>query len=135
VTGGATVVMGRRTWDSLPERFRPLPGRRNVVLTRSPGWRAPGAETAPELARALAGPGDIWVIGGAQVYTQALPRADRLEVTELADAFDGDSLAPQLGAGWRLARGEPADGWLTSRTGHRYRFLSYAREPQNDAPI
>ncbi|SDQ77513.1 dihydrofolate reductase [Quadrisphaera sp. DSM 44207] len=128
LTTGSTVVMGRATWESLPERNRPLPGRRNVVLTRRAGWAAEGALAAGsvEEALALAG-GDAWVIGGARAYEAAMAHADRLEVTELEDAFAGDVRAPALGAGWRLARRDPVDGWRTSRTGLRYRDLSYAR--------
>lgn len=95
-TMGHPVVMGRKTWDSLPERFRPLPGRRNIVVTRNPEWQANGAERADSLDAALAlAPGveRICVIGGAQVYASALPLADELVLTEveadfpLADTF------------------------------------------------
>ncbi|MFT4212446.1 MAG: dihydrofolate reductase [Microbacterium sp.] len=128
VTGTAAVVMGRRTWESLPERFRPLPGRRNVVVTRQDGWHAPGAERAGSLAGALAlVGGEAWVVGGGQLYAQAIEEADVLEVTHLDLDADGDTYAPSL-AGWREARADPADGWHTSRTGIRYRFVSYARE-------
>ena len=76
LTTGATVVMGRATWDSLPASVRPLPGRRNVVLTRQQDWSAPGAVVAHTLDEAIASAdGDVWVIGGASVYAAALPRA------------------------------------------------------------
>jgi len=76
LTDGGTVVMGRATWESLPPRFRPLPGRRNVVLTRQQDWSAPGAVVAHTLDEALtSADGDVWVIGGASVYAAALPRA------------------------------------------------------------
>jgi len=129
-TSGAAVVMGRRTWASLPERFRPLPGRRNLVLTRRPAWSAPGAEPVADLpaALALAGDADVWVMGGTQVYALALPLADRLEITELEQAFDGDTLAPPVGPLWRSARPDPPQGWHTSRTGLRYRFRTLRRE-------
>ncbi|MFT4306124.1 MAG: dihydrofolate reductase [Microbacterium sp.] len=129
VTGTAAVVMGRRTWDSLPERFRPLPGRRNIVVTRRDDWRAEGAERAGSLqaALALAG-GDAWVVGGGQLYAQAVGRADVLEVTHLDLDADGDTYAPSL-AGWRQVGADPVEGWHTSRTGIRYRFVTYAREP------
>lgn len=97
VTMGAPVIMGRATWDSLPDRFRPLPGRRNLVLTRQPGWQAPGAEIAASLDEALARVADaprVFVIGGAQVYAQALPRADELVLTEIEHDFDGDTRFP-----------------------------------------
>jgi dihydrofolate reductase len=130
LTVGATVIMGRRTWDSLPERFRPLPGRRNVVLTRAPGWHADGAEPAPDLAAALtlAGDGDAWVIGGAGVYAAALPLAHRVERTEVDLRVDGDTRAPRLDGAWRCVDREPAEGWLTSRTGVRYRWGRWERE-------
>lgn len=131
LTHGATVLMGRRTWDSLPDRFRPLPGRRNVVLTRDCTWSAAGAQTRSQLDAALdellAGDTPVWVIGGAQVYAAALPRADRLEVTELDLAVDGDVLAPVVTSGWTTAGRDPASGWHLSAGGVRYRFLSYVR--------
>ena len=127
LTMGATVVMGRATWESLPERVRPLPGRDNVVLSRRPGWSAEGARVVASLREALTGvTGDVWVIGGASVYAAALPLADRVEVTELRDAFPGDVTAPPLDDGWRETARDPADGWLTSRTGLGYRTRSYA---------
>jgi len=135
LTLGSTVVMGRATWESLPDPVRPLPGRRNVVLTRQGSWSAPGATPVGSLDVALVeSPGDVWVIGGASVYRAALPRADRLEVTELADAFDGDVLAPPLGPGWRCTRREPELGWLESRTGLRYRTRSFVRAAGDLAP-
>lgn len=92
-TMGAPVIMGRSTWDSLPPRFRPLPGRRNLVLTRQPTWQADGAEAVPTLDAALAlvaGAPRVFVIGGAQVYALALPRADELVLTEIDRDFAGD---------------------------------------------
>ncbi len=123
VTGGSTVVMGRRTWESLPPRFRPLPGRRNVVLTRQPAWTGAGAEVVHDVAEALRHGGDIWVIGGAAVYAAALALADRVEVTELQESFDGDVTAPVLGPEWTPRDGE----WLESSSGLHYRFRSYSR--------
>jgi dihydrofolate reductase len=76
---GHTVVMGRRTWDSLPARFRPLPGRRNVVLTRNRGLDAPGAEVVGSIDDAI--DDQTWVIGGSEIYHLALPAATRCEVT------------------------------------------------------
>ncbi|WP_370962743.1 dihydrofolate reductase [Amycolatopsis sp. cg9] len=118
VTKGAAVLMGRRTWESLPPRFRPLPGRRNLVLSRTPQEEA---ETFPSLASALSAvPGDVWVIGGAAVYAAALPVADRIVVTELREPFEGDTYAPEVG---RPA--ESAGEWLESSTGLHYRFLTW----------
>ena len=77
-TLGQAVVMGRKTWDSLPERFRPLPGRTNIVITRQTDWHAPGALVAHSLEQAMSlcpAPGPLWVIGGADIYAQALPLA------------------------------------------------------------
>jgi len=93
VTMGCPVVMGRKTWESLPARFRPLPGRRNIVVTRNPQWRADGAEPAPSLDAALARVEDApkaFVIGGGALYREALPRADELWLTEIERDFDGD---------------------------------------------
>jgi dihydrofolate reductase len=134
LTRGATVVMGRATWLSLPERYRPLPGRRNVVLSRTPGFVADGAEVCPDLRTALlpAGEETIWVIGGAQVYAAALPHADHVALTEIDLAVDGDAHAPRLGGDWRLERAEPETGWLESASGVRYRCLTYERaEPSS----
>jgi dihydrofolate reductase len=138
LTVGAPVVMGRKTWDSLSSRFRPLPGRRNIVVTRRQDWSAEGAEVALSVddALALAAQGEadrVWVIGGAQVFAEAIGRADRLEVTELRhddDAFaaaSGDIIAPAIDPSWRVAATDPAAGWHTSRSGLRYRFLTYSR--------
>jgi dihydrofolate reductase len=128
LTMGATVVMGRITWESLPERFRPLPGRRNLVLTRSPEWAAEGAERVASLEAAveLAG-AELWVIGGGQVYSAAMPHADRLVVTELATAFDGDTAAPQVDGSWAVADRQPQQGWNASSTGLLYRVTTYTR--------
>lgn len=127
LTTGATVVMGRATWESLPPAVRPLPGRRNVVLTRRPGWSAPGAVVAASLDAAfeVAPAGPVWVIGGASVYREALPRADRVVVTELDAAYDGDVRAPDLDSRWRVADRDPDEGWHRSRTGLCYRVLTY----------
>lgn len=102
VTLGAPVVMGRLTWDSLPPRFRPLPGRRNVVVTRNPEWRAEGAEAASSLEdalRRLAGEPVVYVTGGAQLYAQALERADELILTEIDRDFEGDTRFPEFDRG------------------------------------
>ncbi len=122
VTAGSTVLMGRRTWESLPARFRPLPGRRNLVLTRSATWTADGAEVVHSLDDALAG--DVWVIGGADVYAAALPRADVLEVTELQQPFDGDVHAPPIDSSWGI---ESDSGWQQSTAGPTFRWLRYVR--------
>lgn len=131
-TLGAPVVMGRRTWESFPERFRPLPGRRNIVVTRQDDWADAGAERAASLEAALGAAGEtapawIWVIGGGQLYREAITLADRLDVTELDLVVDGDTRAPDR-TGWRVVSADPAEGWHTSRTGIRYRFLVLERD-------
>lgn len=104
LTQGCPVIMGRKTWDSLPPRFRPLPGRTNIVVTRQSDWQAEGAHRAASLKEALqiaGSPPEVWVIGGAQIYAQAEPLASRIEVTEIAQDFEGDAHAPVLDTGWR----------------------------------
>lgn len=132
-TAGHPVVMGRRTWESLPPRFRPLPGRTNVVVTRQAGWSDDGAHTAGSLDEALAvaaaAPGgeEVWVMGGAQVYAAATGVADRLVVTEIDLDVDGDAFAPAVDpARWRVA----VDGaWeVSSGPGELpYRIVEYVR--------
>lgn len=126
LTMGHTVVMGRLTWESLPAKVRPLPGRRNVVVTRQADFVAAGAEVVSELEAALSD-GDAWVIGGAQIYAPALPLATRCEVTEVEIDLrreDDDAVAPVLDEHWVGVAGD----WLTSAAGLRYRFFSYLRE-------
>ncbi|MEN9770788.1 MAG: hypothetical protein RLZZ180_2418 [Pseudomonadota bacterium] len=126
LTQGQPVIMGRKTWDSLPPRFRPLPGRRNIVLTRQIQWQSAGAERADGLSQALALCADspqVWVIGGAQIYAQAEPLASRAEVTEIEQPFEGDAYAPTLGPGWQEVARESA----VSSNGLRYSFVSLAR--------
>lgn len=97
VTMGCPVIMGRKTWDSLPARFRPLPGRRNVVVTRNPAWQAEGADAVTSLDAALAllaGTPKAFVIGGAELYALALPRASELVLTEIDAELDGDIFFP-----------------------------------------
>ncbi|MBM3715867.1 MAG: dihydrofolate reductase [Actinobacteria bacterium] len=129
VTGSDDVVMGRRTWESLPARFRPLPGRRNIVVTRSDDYPTEGADRADSLDAALAAASSdtVWVIGGGRLYTDAIARGDVLEVTRLDLDIDGDTYAPGTD-GFERVRSDPAEGWHTSRTGTRYRFETYERE-------
>jgi dihydrofolate reductase len=97
VTHGHPVLMGRHTWDSLPARFRPLPGRRNLVLTRNASWQAEGAEAVATLDEAVAratGAPKLMVIGGAQLYAAALPGASELLLTEIDADFDGQVRFP-----------------------------------------
>jgi dihydrofolate reductase len=125
VTVGCPVIMGRKTWDSLPPRFRPLPGRQNIV-THQAGWKADGATTVASLDAALAlctGQPQAWVIGGGQVYAQAEPLADTVEATEIDADFEGDTFAPELGAQWRETRREQH----TSRSGLKLSFVTYQK--------
>jgi len=101
LTAGHTVVMGRKTWESLPPRFRPLPGRRNIVISRQPDYAAPGAEIAGSLENALklaSTAASVFVIGGEQIYTQAMAVADRLEITEVDQEPEGDAWFPEIAA-------------------------------------
>ncbi len=99
LTLGHTVVMGRKTWDSLPPKNRPLPGRRNVVVTRAAGWCADGAERATlEAALQM---DDVFVIGGAEIYRAALAAADRIELTEVQADFEGDAVFDFDRTPWR----------------------------------
>ncbi|MGD9620433.1 MAG: dihydrofolate reductase [Mycolicibacterium sp.] len=124
LTMGHPVIMGRLTWESLPPKFRPLQGRRNVVVTRQPGYFARGADVVRSLEDAPRD--DAWVIGGSQIYRLAMPLATRCEVTvidlDLARE-DGDALAPVLDGSWVGTDGD----WQDSSGGLRYRFCSYLR--------
>ncbi len=122
LTLGCPMIMGRNTWDSIG---RPLPQRRNIVITRNALWRADGAEAAASLAAALASVANepkVFVIGGAQIYAQALPLADELALTEIDADFDADAYFPE----WNRARFEQ-----TSREDHstpqglHYSFTHY----------
>ncbi len=123
-TMGCPVIMGRKTWDSLPPKFRPLPGRLNVVVTRQPNWQAQGAVGAESLAHAIAlcsAHATVWVLGGAQIYAQAMPLAASAVVTEIDADFDGDAFAPQFGPQWTKTAGLPQ----VSSTGLIYSFATY----------
>ena len=126
LTSGHTVVMGRRTFDSIG---RPLPGRQNVVVSRSPSLRIDGCEVAHSLADAIAMarlPRPVFCIGGADLYRQALPLADRLELTEIRADFPGDAHFPALdGREWRecAREAQPPD----AASGHAFDFVTYVR--------
>jgi dihydrofolate reductase len=126
-THGSTVVMGRRTWESLPAAVRPLPGRRNVVL--SSALAAEGCEVASCVADVLEAHEDFWVIGGGAVYAAFLPFATEAVVTEIDADFAGDTWAPELRDGWRVESREPAESWSESSTGLRYAVTAWRREP------
>ncbi len=127
ITQGCPVIMGRKTWDSLPPRFRPLPGRRNIVVTRQAQWQAAGAERAGSLEQAIAlceGAAQAWVIGGAELYAQALPFAQVAEVTEIDRDYEGDAFAPTLGPSWS----EAARQAHASAGGLRFSFVTYNKQ-------
>ena len=127
LTTGSTVVMGRRTWESLPERFRPLPGRTNVVLTHDRTWSGEGARRAGSVAEVLRVDGPLWVIGGGAVYAEFLPHAGRLVVTDVDLAVDGDTWAPPIGPEWTPVERTPVEGWQVSASGPRFAVTTYAR--------
>jgi dihydrofolate reductase len=127
VTIGHHVVMGRRTWESLPERFRPLPGRRNVVVTRNPSWHDDDAERAASLEDALqllAGEESVSVIGGGEIFAAALPLADELALTEIDLDVQGDTIFPAWDRGQFIeASREPHE----SEDGTAFAFVTYGR--------
>lgn len=125
LTLGKPILMGRKTWDSLG---RPLPGRRNLVITRQPGWQADGAEGFASLQDALAavvGSEMVFVIGGGEIYTQALPVADVLYLTEVEAAPEGDAHFPVFDqAQWREVERERL---VDAGSGVGYSFVEYWR--------
>ncbi len=124
LTMGCPVIMGRKTWDSLPARFRPLPGRLNIVVTRQSDWQAEGAQRADSITQActLCPPeSDAWVIGGAEIYAQALPLASTAVVTEIDADYEGDAYAPQFEPQWV----EVARERQVSSTGLSFSFVTY----------
>ena len=127
ITMGHPVVMGRRTWESLPDRFRPLPGRANVVVTRNPDWSAQGADRAgsiEEAFRALEDEPQVFVIGGGEIYAAALPLADELLLTEIEAEIEGDTYFPE----WdRDDFEEVAREEHVSADGIRFTFATYRR--------
>lgn len=136
LTRGHPVVMGRRTWDSIPPKYRPFQGRTNLVVTRRQDWEAEGAvvvhSLGDALAHAAAEPGGerTWLIGGGELFAQALEldTVDTAVVTLLDLELDGDTKAPALGPEWRPVWAEPAeDGWRESRSGIRYRITVFRR--------
>jgi len=126
-TRGKPVIMGRKTWESLPESFRPLPGRHNIVVSRDPAYQASGATLASSLADAVAQAADadeVFVIGGAQLYRQALPLASRLYLTEIEQDFDGDVFFPEVPPqDWEEISREPSQG----TSGQQFSFVVYQR--------
>jgi dihydrofolate reductase len=126
LTTGHAVIMGRKTWESLPAKFRPLPGRRNIVVTRNDSFRAEGATVATSLPDAVAAANgdEAFVIGGAELYKAALPLADRLQLTEIDAIYEGDTWFPAIDpARWR----ETARETHGDEAGPGYAFVTYQR--------
>lgn len=134
-TMGCPVIMGRKTWDSIPLKFRPLPGRRNLVLTRSTSFEEKGVEVSNTLHEALLKCEHsevVWVIGGAQIYAQALALAQSALVTEIDAEFEGDAFAPKLGPHWVKTAGQPQ----LSSTGFKFSFNTYRNTtPASATPV
>jgi dihydrofolate reductase len=127
-TLGCPVLMGRKTWESIPAKFRPLPGRANLVITRQPDWQAEGAlvvhslEEGLSLALAYCPEGkDLWVMGGAEIYAQAAAIAEEAVVTEIDATCEGDAFAPKLGDTWHEVSRESH----VSTTGLKYSFVTH----------
>jgi dihydrofolate reductase len=135
LTLGSTVVMGRRTWESLPARVRPLPGRRNVVLSSTLDPARAGVPVARSVDDVLALPDDLWVIGGGGVYAALLPHADEAVVTEVDAQLPGDTWAPTLDPGWVLGAREPGAGWAESTGGLRFRVSQWCRATAAPGPV
>ena len=135
-TLGCPVIMGRKTWDSLPARFRPLPGRSNIVLSRQPGWQAPGAQLAHDLNQALtlartAAVGSaatrICVIGGGQLYAAAMPQAQLLLLTEIDADLPGDTQFPNWPRS-QFVEVERERRRSAGPSGCDYAFVTYQRQ-------
>jgi dihydrofolate reductase len=138
LTKGHPVIMGRKTWESFPDKYRPLPGRTNIVITRQEGWGdTPGAGGAiavrsldDALLESQFAPGHetVWIIGGGDIFTQSLDLADVAVVTTIDTAEEGDTFAPELGYDWTAGASLPSDGWLTAENGTRYRITVWRRK-------
>lgn len=136
-TLGHPVVMGRKTWESFPEKFRPLPERTNIVITRdvashaalSAGGATPVAspEEALKVARASKGAEEIWVIGGGEIYAAFAKQANLVVMTVINATPEGDTRSPELSSGWNKSMSEPDNGWLTSANGTKYRIEAWER--------
>ncbi|APX03063.1 dihydrofolate reductase [Arthrobacter sp. QXT-31] len=137
VTTGHPVIMGRKTWLSFPEKYRPLPNRTNIVITRQENWgstpEAEGAVVVKSLDDALLesqfAPGfeSVWIVGGGEIFKEAADLANVAVVTTIDMDADGDTYAPELGDGWVAGTSVPAQGWLTAANGTRYRFATWNR--------
>ena len=137
VTSGHPVIMGRKTWLSFPEKYRPLPNRTNIVITRQDGWggtpEAEGAVVVKSMDDALLesqfAPGfeTVWILGGGEIFEQSTDLANVAVVTTIDVEATGDTYAPDLDETWEAAASVPPDGWLTAANGTRYRFTKWVR--------
>ncbi|MDP9694187.1 UNVERIFIED_ORG: dihydrofolate reductase [Arthrobacter globiformis] len=137
VTTGHPVIMGRKTWLSFPAKYRPLPNRTNIVITRQENWgsspEAEGALVVKSLDDALLesqfAPGceAVWILGGGEIFKESLGLANVAVVTTIDVDSDGDTFAPELGDGWVASTSVPSDGWLTGANGTRFRFTKWNR--------
>lgn len=133
ITTGHPVIMGHKTWQSLPQKYRPLPNRTNIVLsTKFANLGKPdypqtsfvaNISQALEVAATSPGCAQVWVIGGEQIFSQFLPLAEKIVMTQIKKAFRGDSFAPKFGAEWSLAESNSDKAWHKSSTGLEYRYL------------
>lgn len=125
ITINHTVVMGRKTWESIPEKFRPLPGRTNVVITRQTGYAVPDgvqvfAHPNVALAALDSDNGNVFVIGGAEIYAETMGTADELLITEVDQTVEGDAFFPKIDPEeWQETWREPHDGFA---------FVTYHRK-------
>lgn len=122
VTMGHTIVMGRRTFESIG---KPLPGRKNVILTRSSDYHPEGCEVVHQLEEVLAFQEDVYIIGGAKVYKQFLPYADRLYLTIIHEEMEGDAFFPEMGEEWKVVEEQP--GITNEQNPHPYTFYTFEK--------
>jgi dihydrofolate reductase len=127
ITGGRTIVMGRKTWDALPEEARSAPDRRTVVLTTNPEWFAGGAERAESISDALAltDPDEVWIIGGSETFAAAMEFATVIAVTEVDTRAEGDTYAPEIPQQFLMAFSTGRK--LSANNKDSYVFRDYAR--------
>ena len=132
LTDGHPVIMGRKTWESLPPKWRPLPKRTNIVVTRDDAYSAPGAdavtsiEIALEIAKSSPGADEVWIIGGGELYALAISLADRLYLTLVEDGSEGDAHFPVWSDFKEIERSE-----LKEEGGVQYSFATFERSSSN----
>lgn len=122
-TMGHTVVMGRKTFESIG---KPLPGRHNIVLTRDRNYRAEGVEIVHSLEEVLEREEDMFIIGGAHIYEQFMPYADKLYITRIDAEFEGDAYFPEIDTSWQLIESQP--GITDEQNPYSYTFNTYQRK-------